>query len=62
LIAPNKTPPIFTKTVVISEQKHDDFPDNPNAQEIVLEKPMKEGNQEKVMQVVANFLDFVHLR
>lgn len=62
LILPNKVPPILTKTIVISEQRHEDFPNDPNGQEILVQKSIQEGNQEKVMHPVANFLDFVHPR
>lgn len=62
LISPNRVPPIVTKTIVVNGKQSSEFLDSPGAQEIVVEKPLKEGNQEKVMKVIANFLDFIHPR
>ncbi|KAI6210518.1 AB hydrolase-1 domain-containing protein [Aphelenchoides besseyi] len=62
LISPTKIPPIVSKTIVIDEQKHDDFPLQPDAQEIVIKSPLKDGNQDNVMQIVTNFFDFIHPR
>jgi hypothetical protein len=61
-IAPEKTPPIFVKTIVIAEKISDDLPDDPNVQLVIVKAPLRNGNQDAVMQVIANFLDFIHPR
>lgn len=64
VIEPKTMPPVLKKTIVIKKEKSGggEYPDDTNAQVVVVSNPMKEGHQEKVMQVVSNFLDFVHPR
>jgi hypothetical protein len=62
LILPSRTPPIVTKTVVINNKEDKDFPQDSNAQQVLIPSPMQEGNQEKVMQIFANFIDLIHPR
>ena len=62
-IAPRIEPPISTKTIVIVEPASKlVMPASSNVQRIVVEAPLVNGNQERFMQIIANFLDFVHPR